>query len=155
MNEIPVEWWAFREAAGGAPLLPHQYTDGGGAQNRIFFGFFLPANDKVLVRLGAPVWYVGSLQTSYLFTDSDDISYGLRNMNETAIELYNIGPSEYIGGLEFSQMPTSLEVVEDEDGKMRSLLITLPPGVPLRLVGQNDVDTTIDLDQDGVPDSIE
>ncbi|NIO36402.1 hypothetical protein GTO27_01720, partial [Candidatus Bathyarchaeota archaeon] len=22
MNEIPVEWWAFREAAGGAPLLP-------------------------------------------------------------------------------------------------------------------------------------
>ncbi|NIO36401.1 hypothetical protein GTO27_01715, partial [Candidatus Bathyarchaeota archaeon] len=72
-----------------------------------------------------------------------------------SIELYNIGPSEYIGGLEFSQMPTSLEVVEDEDGKMRSLLITLPPGVPLRLVGQNDVDTTIDLDQDGVPDSIE
>ncbi len=52
-------------------------------------------------------------------------------------------------------MPTSLEVVEDEDGRMRALHLTLPPGTALTLVGQRDVDTTVDSDQNGIPDSIE
>ncbi len=155
LSETPVEWWSFDEAEGGSPLLPDSFTDSGGAQNRIIFGFYLPASDKILVRLGAPIWYVSSLQISYVFTDSDDISYGIRNMNERTIRLYNTGISEYVGGLSASQMPTSLEVVEDEDGRIRALHLTLPPGTALTLVSQRDVDTTVDSDQNGIPDSIE
>ncbi len=155
LSETPVKWWSFEEADGGSPSLPDYYTYSGGAQNRMFFGFYLPEKDKILVRLGCSAWYIQPLEMSYVFRDSDDIDYGLRNMNRSLVTFYNYGGSEYVGGLEATEKPSSLIVVENEYGEMTSLLITLPPDAQLSLFGRKEVETTTDLDRDGIPDAIE
>lgn len=155
LSETPIEWWSFEKADGASPILPDSYTDSGGAQNRIIFGFYLPAKDKIAIRLGCAVWFITSLEMGYAFTDSDDINYGLLNMNRDLVMFYNIGDSQFVGGLEATQKPSSLVVVEDETGKMKSILITLPPNTQLSLLGRREVDTIADLNADGIPDSIE
>jgi hypothetical protein len=152
--EEPTPWWTYTKANGGYPELLGNYTDSGGAQNRIIFGVYLPARDRVLLRLGSAVYYVRPLTVGYVFRNSDNAYYGLHNMEQLSIKLYSLDQNAFVGGLEASQRPTSLVVVEDEDGKMHSLRITLPTNTRLSLFGEKDVDTTQDLDDDGVPDLV-
>lgn len=154
-KEKPTRWWSFFDAEGGFPDLPENYTDSGGAQSRIFFGFYLPAKDKVLVRLGTSVYWVRPLQVSYVFRDSYNVYYGLRNMERGLVKLYNLGYSEYVGGLASTTVPTALTIIQDEADKIKSILITLPSNTVLSLLSGKGIDTTIDQDENGVPDLIE
>jgi len=154
-KEKPTRWWSFTDAEGRFPDLPENYTDSGGAQNRMFFGFYLPAKDKVLVRLGTSVYWVRPLQVSYVFRDSYNIYYGLRNMEQGLVKLYNLGSSAYVGGLASASVPTALTITQDEADKIKSILITLPSNTVLSLLSGKGVDTTIDEDANGVPDLIE
>lgn len=153
--EKPTKFWAYpyKDAKRGGEL-PESYTDSGGAQNRILFGFYMPAGDKILVRLGISTWYIDPLKVTYVFRDSEDASYGLRNMKESLIKFYNLGPSEYVGGLAFTQFPTSLTITQDETSKIESILITLPSNTDISLLAKKGLDTTADRDADGIPDAI-
>lgn len=154
-GEMPRKWWSFEKAAGGSPVFPNNYKDSGGGQNRMIYGFYLPAGDKILVRLGCAVWYISSLQLSYVFRDSDDIYYGLKNMEKGLIKFYNQGASEYVGGLSSSKRPTTLTITQDETYKMNSMLIGFPAGATLSLLSAKGLDTTVDANGNGIPDVIE
>jgi len=153
-RETPSEWRSYMWAHGGSPMLPENFTDTGGAQNRIIFGFYLPAKDRVLVRVGASVYYFRPLKMSYVFRDSDNYFYGLRNMEEGLIKYYSLGSSEYVGGLTFTGNTPSLIITQDEEGNINSMLIELPSDTTLSLVAAKEVDTTIDENKDGIPDLI-
>lgn len=148
-------WWSYIKANGGQPELPENYTDSGGAQNRIIFGVYLPARDEALLRLGTAVYYVRPLKVSYLFEDSDNAYYGLHNMEENLMKFYNSGTSGFVGGFEVSETPKSLVVVENENAEIESILVTLPIDTSFSLTAQKEVDTTQDLDANGIPDLIE
>jgi len=154
--EKPTKYWAnpYKDEVRGGEL-PESYTDSGGAQNRILYGFYMPAGDKILVMLGVSTWYVDPLMVTYVFKDSEDISYGLRSLEEGPIKFYNWGFSEYVGGLAFTQLPTSLAVTQDETNKIDSILITLPSNTTLSFLAEKGVQTSIDEDADGIPDLIE
>jgi len=154
-NEKPTKYWAYpyKDSVRGGEL-PESYTDSGGAQNRILFGFHMPPGEKILVRLGVSTWYVDPLMVTYVFRDSEDASYGLRNMEEGLIKFYNLGFSEYVGGLAFTQLPTSLAVTQDETNDVESILITLPANTDISLLAKKGIDTRIDQDGNGVPDDI-
>ena len=141
-------------AHGGSPVIPGTFTDSGGAQNRIIFGFYLPAKDKALVRVGASIYYFRPLKVSYVFRDSDNPSYGLRNMEEGLIKYYNLGASEYVGGLMFTGNTTSLVITQDEEGNVKSILIKLLPKATFSLLAAKGVDTEVDENDDGIPDLI-
>ena len=153
-GETPREWRSYVWAHGGSYVLPESFTDSGGAQNRIIYGVYLPAKDKVLVRIGASIYYFRPLETSYVFRDSDNHFYGLQNMKDGLIKYYNLGPSEYVGGLTFTGNTTSLIITQDETGKIRSMRITIPSDAIFSLLAANGVDTTVDGDGDGIPDLI-
>jgi len=155
-NEKPTKYWAYpyKDTERGGEL-PENYTDSAGAQNRILFGFNIPAGDKILVRVGVSNYWIDPLMVTFVFKDSEDDTYGLRNLKERSIKFYNLGSSEYVGGLEFSQLPTSLSITQDENRKIVSVLITLPSDTTLSLLGKKRIDTTLDTDGDGVPDLIE
>jgi len=154
--EKPTKSWAYpyKDTARGGEL-PESYTDSGGAQNRILFGFHIPAGDKILVKLGASTHGIDPLRVTYVFKDSEDATYGLRNLRAHSIKFYNLGPSEYVGGLTFSQLPTSLSITQDETSKLESILITLPANTDMSFLAKKGIDTTIDQDENGVPDVIE
>ena len=135
-REMPRKWWSFETAAGGFPMLPNNYKDSGGGQNRMIYGFYLPAGDKILVRLGCAAWYISSLQLSYVFIDSNDIYYGLKNMENALIELYNVGTPTYIGGVWSSKIPTTLAVTQDESYKINFLLVDFPANTTISLLSQ-------------------
>jgi hypothetical protein len=155
-NEKPTKFWAYpyKDSVRGGEL-PESYTDSGGAQNRILFGFDMPPGEKILVRLGISTWYVDPLMVTYVFRDSEDVGYGLRNMEDSLIEFYNWGFSESVGGLAFAQLPTSLAVTQDETGNIDSILITIPANTGMSLLAEKEINTTIDEDGNGVPDLIE
>jgi len=154
--EKPTKYWAYPyEDTERGGELPENYTDSEGAQNRILFGFHLPAGDKILVRLGASTHGIDPLMATYVFKDSEDAIYGLRNLKEGPIKFYNLGRDEYVGGLTFSKLPASLFITEDENRKIVSILITLPSDTTLSLLGEKEIDTTLDTDGDGVPDLLE
>ena len=153
-RETPSEWRSYMWAHGGSPMLPGTFTDSGGAQNRIIFGFYLPAKDKALVRVGASIYYFRPLKVSYVFRDSDNPSYGLRNMEEGLIKYYNLGPSEYVGGLMFTGNTTSLVITQDEAGNVKSILIKLLSKTTFSLLAAKGVDTEVDENDDGIPDLI-
>ena len=155
-NEKPTKFWAYPysdSVRGGE--LPESYTDSGGAQNRILFGFHMPPSEKILVRLGVSTWYVDPLMVTYVFRDSEDIGYGLRNMEESLIKFYNWGFLEDVGGLAFTQLPTSLAVTQDETSNIDSILITIPANTDISLLAEKEINTTIDQDGNGIPDLIE
>jgi len=120
----------------------------------MIYGFYLPAKDRVLVRIGASVYYFRPLKTSYVFRDSDNYFCGLRNMKEGLIKYYNLGPSEYVGGLTFTGNTTSLIITQDETGKINSMRIAIPSNTIFSLLAAKGVDTTADTDGDGIPDLI-
>jgi len=91
---------------------------------------------------------------TYVFRDSEDTSYGLRNLEEGLIKFYNWGNSEYVGGLRTTQMPTSLAVTQDETNKIVSILVTLPSNTTLSFLAKKGINTAIDQDADGIPDLI-
>lgn len=148
-SEIPVKWTYSRGGAGGEYVLPYDFTDSGGGWNRLFFGFYLPAQDSVLVRIGASIYYIRPLKITYVFGDSD-----IGNMTENSIKYYNVGTSAYVGGLTLTASPSSLSVTEDETGKMNSVSVTIPSGTTFSLLFAKG-NTIIDVDADGVPDFIE
>jgi len=153
-SEKPKQWRSASTGEGGSFLLPERFTDSGGAQNRHIFGIYLPAKDRALVRLGASVYGRHPIELTYVFRDSDDVNYGLRNMREGLIKFYNYGTSVYVGGIALPSLPSSLTVSEDETGKIRSINVTLPPNVAFLLLGASNVDTTVDGNGDGIPDNI-
>jgi len=153
-KETPTDWRSYMSADGGSPIFPENFTDTGGAQNRIIYGVYLPAKDKVLVRIGASIYYFRPLKTSYVFRDSDNYFYGLRNMQEGLIKYYNLGPSEYVGGLTFTGGTTSLIITQDEKGNINSMLIELLSNAAFSLLAAKGVDTTVDANNDGIPDLI-
>ncbi len=120
----------------------------------MFYGFYLPAGDNILVRLGFSVYYRRPLKVSYVFKDSDDLSYGLRNMQEELVKFYNLGTSEFVGGLKLSSTPTSLVITQDEADAILSISITIPSNATFQFLSAKGVDTTVDTDGDGIPDSI-
>ena len=154
-EETPTAWWSYKEASGGTAILPGNFTESGGAQNRMFFGLYLPAGDEALLRLGTSVYYISALKVSYVFTDSNNIYYGLRTMENSLIKFYNLGSSSYVGGLRSTRIPLSLTVTQDEDSKVDSISIRLPSDTAFSLLSGKGGDTTIDLDADGIPDFIE
>jgi len=135
-------------------MLPWNYTDTGGAQNRYVFGIYLPAKDKVLLTMGVPTYYVRPLKTTYVFTDSDHISYGLRNMREGLIKFYRLRLGAYVGGVLTAKVPTSLSVVQNDDGVIKSVLLTVTGETVFSFYSASGVDTTIDANGDGVPDRL-
>lgn len=154
-TEIPDVWRAFTVAAGGPPILPENFTDSGGGQNRILFGLYLPAGDKALVRLGVSIYYIPRpLKITYVFTDSDHISYGLFNMKSNSIKLYNFASSSFVGGWNSTQRPSSLRITGCATGKIESASITFPAETIFYIYAAKGVDTTIDENGDGIPDRI-
>ena len=153
-SERPKEWIFSKGGDGGFFILPLNFTDSGGAQNRFFFSVYLPAHDKVLVSLGVPTYYVRPLKITYEFRDSDDASYGMRNMEENLIKFYNLGALEYVGGLMIASSPTSLTIVQDETGNINSVLVSILSETVFSFYAATGVDTTVDTDADGVPDNI-
>jgi len=154
-KETPTKWWSHTKAYGDPITLPSSYTDSGGAQNRIIFGFYLPAGDKILVRLGSSVYYARPLEVSYVFRDSENTYYGLRNMQDDLIKFYDVGSSKYVGGLTSTRTPTSLVITQDEANEINSLRVTFPAATVFSLYSAKDVDTGLDIDQDGIPDFVE
>ena len=152
VSESPTPWiWGPEKDF----ILPN-FTDSGGAQNRLIFGVHLPPGDEVLIRLKVSVYWVRPLEISYVFTDSDDISYGLHNMNEPVIKFYNLGSSEYVGGLTLTERPTLLIITQDEWSKVKSMVITIPPNTAFSLLSAKEVNTKIDSNpSDGIPDAIQ
>jgi len=148
-SEIPVKWTYSRGGAGGEYVLPYDFTDSGGGWNRLFFGFYLPAQDSVLVRIGASIYYVRPLKITYVFGDSD-----IDEMTENSIKYYNVGTSAYVGGLSLTASLSTLSVTEDETGKINSVSVTIQSGSTLSLLFTKG-DTIADIDADGVPDFIE
>lgn len=151
-SSIPKIWISSFAGMGG-PLIFQNFTDSGGGQNRLFLDLYLPAQDKVLVSLGASVYGRHPLKMTYVFKDSDDISYGLRNMKEGLIKLYNYGKSVYVGGTAFAGLPTSLTITQDETGRIESINPTTSSNT-FYLFGSRNIDTTFDQNGDGVPDNI-
>lgn len=152
--EEPLDWQYFRAASGDSPRLPENFTESGGAQNRMIFGLYLPAGDKALVRLGSSVLKPPPLQTTYQFTDSDNIAYGIRNIKEGLIKLYTSGLSEYVGGLISTNTPSSLAITQNDNDIITSVMVTIPTNTTFFLYSAKDVDTTLDANEDGIPDLI-
>jgi len=153
--EKPTKWWAFPyDDAQRGGELPESYTDSGGGQNRILFSFYMPARDKILIRLGISAWYIKPLVMSYVFRDSDDAYYGLRNMENGLIKFYNLGTGEYVGGLATEELPTSLTITQDEANKIESIVVTLPSNSTFSLLAKKNINTTVDQNADGIPDLI-
>jgi len=153
-TQIPKPWRGFTGAAGGAPTLPENFTTSGGVQKRSLFSLYLPAQDEALIRLGFSVYYIDTLESTYVFTDSDDPIHGLRSMEQGLVKFYNWGTSAYVGGLASETIPTSLAITEDETGKIKSILLTISGGTSISLLSAKAVNTTIDTNGDGIPDDI-
>jgi len=155
-RETPYEFKSYYSplAQGGVPKLPGNYTDSGGAQNRIIFGLYLPAGDQALLRLGAAAYKPRPLELSYVFRDSDNVAYGLRNMEEGLIKLYGFGVSQYVGGIALNSLPISLVVTQNEQNEIHAIQIAVPSNTTFSLLSEMGVDTTIDGNADGVPDRI-
>jgi len=154
LSETPAPWSASLNGDGDPYNLPGQFTESGGGQNRFILGVYLPYGDRVLVRLGASIYKVRPLKVSYVFKDSGDVYYGLHNMEEGLIKLYNYWVFSYLTGLQTISKPTSLVIEQDETGRVRSILIDVSSNDVLTLFAEKDIDTTVDLDGDGVPDNI-
>ncbi len=154
-SETPEVWRYSNEGIGGFPLLPENFTESGGGQNRLIYCIFLPTGDEALIRLGISVYYVRPLETTYYFSDSSNDSYGLSKIARGLIALYNLGSGEYVGGIMLTDAPTELNVVQDETNRMRSIHITIPEGNVFSLLSSTGVDTTFDQNENQVPDYIE
>lgn len=154
-SETPKVWTYSTAGAGGTFILPGNFTESGGGQNRLFFGIYLPAGDKALVKLGSSIYGCRPLKVTYLFDDSDQASYGLGKLNEGFLKLYDYGGSVYVGGLAFNATPTSLEITQDENGEITSMRVAIPPNVSFFLLSSKGVNTVTDADGNGIPDSIE
>lgn len=153
-KDQPTKWWSFEKALGGSPIIQGSYIGSGGAQNRMIYGFFLPERDKILVRVGISVYYARPLETSYVFTESSDVYYGLYNMERGLIKFYNIGSSESVVGLASTALPTALSITQNEADRFTSVIASFPANATLSLLSRTGVNTAIDLDEDGIPDLV-
>lgn len=144
-KENPTMWWTHTKASGGNAPLPLSYTESGGAQNRMFFGFYLPAKDKILVKLGCSVYYARPLELTYRFIGSENIYYGLHNMERSLVGVFNVGPSEYMGGFALTALPTWLDITQDENGRLKSIRVAYPSLSLVSLLSGKDVDTRTEI----------
>ncbi len=154
-SQMPTVWRNHIDAAGGSPLLPESYTESGGGQNKLLFGLFLPAEDKALLKLGVSVYYMRPLEISYVFTDSESIHYGLRNMEEGLMKFYRYGWSAYVGGLVLTDIVNGLTITENEAGRIEEILVAVPKDSTFDFFAMREVATAIDDDGNGVPDDVE
>ncbi len=152
--ESPVVFRAFSSAEGGPPIPPETFTMSGGGQERMLYGLYLPAGDQVLLKIGFSVYYSRPLRITYVFTESDNPSYGLFNMRSSLIRLYNLASDSQVGGWGSTRIPSSLGITEDETGKIGFASITFPEETVFYLYAERGIDTTIDANEDGIPDRI-
>jgi len=154
-TEKPTTWYDITSGTGFPYVLPEKFTDSGGAQNRLIYGFYMPAGETALVKLTFSIYNSKPLKITYLFKDSNDITFGLRNMIKSSVKLYSYGGSKYVGGFNSTQIPASLAITQDETGKIKSMIVTIPPNTTFSLLSGKGLDTTIDSDGNGIPDSVE
>jgi len=150
----PKAWTYSTSGEGESFKLPENFTDSGGAQNRLLFGLYLPSKDQALVRLGVSVYKNLPLKTTYVFRDAEHAGYGLRNMNDTFVGFYNWGSIEYVGGVAVSKKIQSLQIVQDETRRLGSMVFTIPSNTTFSLLSVKGADTTVDEDGNGVPDVV-
>jgi len=150
-NGTPGKYVYSTSGIGGSPWLLDNFTSSGGGQNRMIFGIYLPAEDEVLVKIGASLYYVEPRRITYWFTDSLDENYGLHNLQSGLLALYNPGAIAYVGGFVFSKDPVWLAVTENAGG-MEKVSVTISGDAVISLLSGKEVDTTTDDDGDGVPD---
>jgi hypothetical protein len=153
-NGTPGKYVYSTSGIGGSPWLLDNFTSSGGGQNRMIFGIYLPAEDEVLVKIGASLYYVEPRRITYWFTDSLDENYGLHNLQSGLLALYNPGAIAYVGGFVFSKDPVWLAVTENAGG-MEKVSVTISGDAVISLLSGKEVDTTTDDDGDGVPDYVE
>jgi len=140
----------IKDMLSGEVYIIPAFSDSGGSQNRFLLGVYMPSEEKALLKLSVSVYYARPLEISYVFSDSD-----LDMIETNSIKLYNYGTSSYVGGLQLNMRPTSLAVVEDEEGHMKSVSFSIPSDAVLSLFFTRNVDATIDTDENGIPDLIE
>ncbi len=153
-NSAPEQYVYSTKGVGGFPPLPGNFTSSGGSQNRIILGVYLPAGDEILWRIGTSLYYVEPQKITYWFTDSSDENYGLRNLQKGLVASYNVGSSEYIGGLRFSTDPLWLAVKENA-GAIEEITIAISAESTILLLSGREIDTLADQNGNGVPDSVE
>jgi len=93
-------------------------------------------------------------QTTYEFADSTDVFYGLRQINNSWLALFN--PSENI--LEYlilNRRPLGLEITADHDKNISEIKFKLRKGTRIWLGELVHADFSRDTDGDGVPDIFE
>jgi len=146
--------YPYTKGAGGQFELPESVIDSGGGQRRLLFGVFLPEGDKVLIRLGISIYYARPLKVTYVFRDSDDASFGLRNLEKNLVAYYDYATSEFIGGFSSTNRFVSLNVTQNENGKIESLLVSIPADTTFSLLSGKGIDTTVDANGDGIPDRV-
>ena len=136
-NEEPTKWAHFQEAAGGVYDLPDNFLTTGGVWNRIIFGMYLLGDtnrdsetssgssegDQALVRLGVGT-YNSPLEATYIFTDSEDFSYGLRNMNDPFLTFYT--GLTAAGGISFTKRLKSLSITATKEDKTDHITFDIP-----------------------------
>lgn len=153
-TEEPDIWRGFTKATGDTPTLPETFTPAGGGENRFLFGLYLPPEDTALLKIGFATYYSRPLKITYVFKDSDDIDYGLRNMNQASIKYYQFSSSAYVGGFSATTMPTSLQITQDENNKIHTIALTFQGDSTISLLAARNVNTLIDINGDGIPDNI-
>ncbi len=152
--EEPDIWRAFTKATGDSPTLPEFFTLSGGGQNRFLFGLYLPPEDSALLQVGFATYYSRPLKTTYIFKDSDDVVYGLANLDQARVRYYQYGATAYVGGFSAATIPTSLQITQEETGKVQAITLTLQGILTTSLFAAKSVDTTVDNNGDGIPDNI-
>ncbi|RLJ02965.1 MAG: hypothetical protein DRP11_02125 [Candidatus Aenigmatarchaeota archaeon] len=93
-------------------------------------------------------------RTTYEFEDSTNQYYGLQNINDSWICLFDAS-SKNIEFLILSNRPTGLKVRADENEEIDRIELTLPKGTKVYIGELIHSDLTRDRDSDGVPDFLE
>jgi len=148
-TDMPTVWSFSRSGLGEDFIPPGNFTSSPGGQSRLLFGLYLPAKDTALIRFAVAIYYLRPLKITYIFGDSD-----IKSVEEALFKLYNYGPSVYIGGLELSAKPTSLDIVEDEAGTINALKFSIPADATFSLLFSKG-DTTLDVNANNIPDIVE
>lgn len=134
--EEPIKWVHMLGRTGGQYTLPESFMDSGGCWNRIIFGMYLLGDtnpdsetsmgadegDQVLIRIGAGKYDL-PLDATYVFEDSGDTVYGLRNMNNVFLTFPSGTTSQ--GGITFDTRLTSLNITATSEDKVEHMTFDL------------------------------
>lgn len=146
--EKPKLWVNYLDGVGGKYSLPDSFIDSGGSWNRIIFGMYLLGDtntgsetfsgkdegDQVLIRIGIGENRDIPFETTYVFKDSDDASYGLRKMDDVFLT-FTTG-TENIGGIVFTKKLGSIFVTATREDKIEHVIFNVPCNTSFSLLAQ-------------------